>query len=158
LIVVAAMIVVGQPCVAQASWQWTSWGMSPQAVIALAAKRGVTVAAPPTLTPPDFEFPYDAVGVRFTAQLHFDKAHNLAKVTLISRDGLQCEKLRHLMSLLYGAPNNHWSRAAGLETFAWSDMRNSNYVEFEAIGGSGVDQKRCTITYDPLPNPKDSGL
>ena len=100
------MVIV--PISAHADWQYATWGMSPEHVIA--ASKGVAVRAENPAVARNGErglltAPYATNDIPFVVQFWFAVGEpKLARVSLDTQYAADCPKVRSLLSSIYGAP------------------------------------------------------
>ena len=133
---------------AEAHWQWTRWGMSPEEVVA--ASRGAVQLGPPPSGKTYENLTgrargvYTEAGASFDAYFHFDAEVRLARVALERTGGTDCAALHNRLLAELGRPAKS-TRQSFATIDQWQDRARGNLVGYVLVG-----QLPCTITYGPL--------
>lgn len=151
---------------AQADWEYTKWGMTPQQV-ASAAKK-LTKASSDLHPDSDGNVtkliaPYRSGKFSFEAQFGFNAADRLSSVTLVLKDkfagmdmgmdmgaGMNmdhggCHDLLATVKTTYGPPQGGRSAHMQYVIETWQDRKNRNNVTYTVLDGVG-----CYVQYSAI--------
>lgn len=148
-VLTAATLALASATMADADWQYTTWGSSPEAVVA--ASNGVATANPnrDKDSSPNralLTAPYEGLGFAFDAYFQFDAANRLVFVDLEPRNPSDCREIRFGLTSTYGKPDETGS--FGLIKWWNRDTRNGVvYYEIET----------CYLRYMPYVEPNAEG-
>jgi hypothetical protein len=144
-VVLVVGLCLGVPTVATAGWHYTTWGMTPEQVIA--ASHGQAV-----LNPNATRDPYGRIGVvivqngdnnEFT-QLFFDNGTSLASVVTAVTPYDFCGMYKEYFRKELGIPTQDFSLSPAMEMLAWRDPSRQTVVS------TLYGQETCSIVYAPL--------
>jgi hypothetical protein len=147
------MVIV--PISAHAGWQYATWGMSPEEVIA--ASKGIAVRAENPAVARNGErglltAPYVTNDILFFVHFWFAAGEpKLAWVSLGTQYAEDCPKVRSLLFSIYGAPQV--SDPGPPSSLRWRSDPTGNFVAF-----SQYSDTRCVLDYYPIPIPGPPGL
>lgn len=149
---VLACLLAGLASPARADWQYTRWGMTPEAVIA-ASDHGAKPAdlstnelAPGARVRAEASYSFRDFG--FRALFVFAGASPKLSAVRLELTSGRCDALLHALTGLYGEPDADF-RSAGVFTASWSDEERANWVDFRrspSQSGTGA----CVLRYSPL--------
>ncbi len=135
---------------ADADWQYTRWGMTPQQVVAASRGLAKPYQGDPTLANPKLlkklMAPYSTSNFTFNAVFVFETTTNrLTTVHLVLSPTSRCPDLKDAMIREYGAPQ---ISELGGSSATWRDSSKGNLVYYLHVplepGG------HCEISYRPL--------
>ena len=147
---------------AQADWEYTKWGMTPQQVVS-AAKNLTRISSD---LHPDSDgnvtklvAPYRSGKFSFEAQFGFDAADRLSSVTLVLNDksaGMDmgadmnmdqggCYDLLVSVNNAYGQPQGGGAAHMQYSIETWQDQKSKNNVTYTVLDGVG-----CYVQYSAL--------
>ena len=140
---------------AHADWQYATWGMSPEHVIA--ASKGVAVRAENPAVARNGErvlltAPYATDNILFV--VHFWFAVGQPKLTRVSLDAqyaADCLNVRSLLFSIYGPPQI--SDLGSPSSLRWRSDATGNFIAF-----SQYSDTRCVLDYYPIRIPGPPGL
>jgi len=149
---IVLLLLLSQPVVAYADWQYTTWGMTPDEVVAASkglasrtedAEKGIKLAVGS----------HTANGIDYSVSFIFSKGDpRLSSVYLISKDPGVCPTISNQLTDVYGKPES--KSASGLATITkWRSGQANALIQLVQIGSSS----HCEISYRPIPKP-GSGL
>ncbi len=151
---ISLVVVVGIAAPAEAHWQYTRWGMTPDQVIV--ASKGAASRSDPAadatlrIGTKEAVGTYSANGQSMKASFWF-KSGKLNQVNLSSEDEDACFALNRDLVGVYGQPT---SRSGGMiATNVWLDKARGNRIQFSNWGTAG-----CDLIYAPLPTAAATGL
>lgn len=158
-----ALALISWPAAASADWQYTTWRMTPDQVIAAADGTVRSVQGRPgdRVFNADLraEGTYSAAGFDFRAQFYFDTASRLRVVRLVMDDFSRCAELERTLAGLYGSPIARDRLGMGTTSAVWTDVANSNQVRFTSTSGYGPSiPDSCLVAYTPIASEGASGL
>ena len=144
------------PISANADWQYTKWGMTPEQVQTAAKGKLTPVAGQETCQAcslvPLLAGDYVAAGQQFRLRFEFADGKSLAAVVLAipaPRRTWGCNDLFDSLSLKYGAPS--WTAPltgdGSLPSARWLDSHDRNTVLFNDVS---EQTGMCEIQYSPL--------
>ena len=143
------------PISAHADWQYATWGMSPEHVIA--ASKGVAVRAENPAVARNGEralltAPYATNNIPFVVHFWFAVGEpKLARVSLDPQYAADCPNVRPLLFSIYGAPQ---ASDLGLpSSLRWRSDATGNFIAFSQYGDA-----RCVLDYYPIAVPGLPGL
>lgn len=139
---------------ANAHWQFTKWGMTPEQVIAASngtVKQGDGAVSAQGGDTEDASGTYSVNGASFDASFFFENA-KLKTVTLSSRDGKLCAQTMHDLQAVYGTPFES-SPGSSVSNATWMDRTKNNRVKMIL-----VDLGYCELQYSALVSASGSGL
>ena len=151
---------------AEADWEYTKWGMTPQQVISAAKNR----TRKSSDLHPDSDgnvtklvAPYKSGKFSFEAQFGFDAADRLSSVTLVLKDkfaGMDmnmgadmnmnmdqggCHNLLASVKTTYGPPQGGRSAHMQYIIETWQDRKNKNTVTYTVL-----DRVGCYVQYSAI--------
>jgi hypothetical protein len=149
---------------ANADWEYTKWGMTPQQVVSAAKNR----TRKSSDLHPDSDgnvtklvAPYQSGKFSFEAQLGFDAADRLSSVTLVLNDksaGMDmgmgadmnmdqgvCHDLQVSVKTAHGPPQGGGSAHMQYSIETWQDQKNKNNVTYTVLDGVG-----CYVQYSAI--------
>src|SRR5580704_14891470 len=151
---------------AEADWEYTKWGMTPQQVISAAKNR----TRKSSDLHPDSDgnvtklvAPYKSGKFSFEAQFGFDAADRLSSVTLVLNDksaGMDmdmgadmnmnmdhggCHDLQVSVKTAHGPPQGGGSAHMQYSIETWRDQKNKNNVTYTVLDGVG-----CYVQYSAI--------
>ncbi|MBY3067066.1 hypothetical protein HFO74_27205 [Rhizobium laguerreae] len=145
---IAAFSVILMTSSAEADWQYTKWGMSPEDVIAAAPhENGMKIASDDKQNDyQEIEGIYSAERFHFRASMLFVE-RKLYAVHLATEDGgFQCSDLRRALTDIYGTSVEHGSKLFGRNL-----LRNTDFDLWKDTAGGNLitlyDSDPCTIVY-----------
>ena len=147
------MVIV--PMSARADWQYATWGMSPEHVIA--ASKGVAGRAESPAVARNGErelliAPYATNNIPFVVHFWFTVGEpKLARVSLGTQYAADCPNVRTLLVGIYGAPQV--SDLGPPSSLRWRSDATGNFIAFSQYGDT-----RCVLDYYPIPIPGPPGL
>ena len=147
----AAIVFLAVSTGAQAHWQYTRWGMTPDQVV-IAARGAVQRADPKS----DAEMPFGvkeaagtyAAGNRSMKASFWFKEGRLSQVDLSSDNQDDCYSVKRDLDALYLSPNS----TSAMSTI-WIDEIKGNHIQYVNWGTLG-----CQIFYAVVQNSKSTGL
>jgi hypothetical protein len=143
------------PISAHADWQYATWGMSPEEVIA--ASKGVAVRVENSAVARNGErvlltAPYTTNDILFVVHFWFAVGEpKLARVSLGTKYATDCPNVRSLLFSIYGAPQV--SDLGPPSSLRWRSDATANFTAFTQYGDT-----RCVLDYYPIPMPGPPGL
>jgi hypothetical protein len=150
---IAACVTLSASLPAQANWQWTHWGMTPQQVVKAShgkaaqatdvERQGVRTASDVAL----LAMPYRSGTFTFAAYFLFDQEQHLSRVVLIHMGDSAAEIAASLMAK-YGKPSDADNSDFG--EYTW-------YTKSEQIFYQGVGPKECAVYYAPRTGGANAG-
>ena len=146
------MVIV--PISAHADWQYATWGMSPEHVIA--ASKGVAGRAESPAVARNGErglltAPYATNNILFVVHFWFTVGEQkLARVSLGTQYPADCPNVRSLLISIYGTPQVSDHPPSSLR---WRSDATGNFIAF-----SQYSDTRCVLDYYPIPIPGPPGL
>ncbi len=163
LTLVALIAGLALPGVALADWQWTTWSMPAETVIAgsggalqaVVGRDGQRVHGwhLRAVGPITFE------GFDFDGEFFFDRDGRAPKVVRLTlKDPSQCEALEETMTRLRGTPADSSRDLGVLKTriLNWADDGSGNFLGLTGLNAIGDQPPLCFIRYRPL-NPTNGG-
>jgi len=143
------------PISARADWQYATWGMSPEHVIA--ASKGVAVRADNPAVARNGErrllvAPYATNNIPFIVHFWFTVGEpKLVRVSLGTQYDADCPNVRSLLANIYGEPQV--SEPGPPSSLRWRSNATGNFIAF-----SQYSDPRCVLDYYPIPIPGPPGL
>ena len=143
------------PMSAHASWQYATWGMSPEQVIA--ASKGVAARADNPFVARNGErglltAPYATNNIPFVVHFWFTVGEpKLIRVSLGTQYAADCPSVSSLLFSIYGTPQV--SDLGPPSSLRWRSDATGNFIAF-----SQYTDTRCVLDYDPIPIPGPPGL
>ena len=140
---------------AHADWQYATWGMIPEQVIA--ASKGVAVRTENPAVARNGErrlltAPYATNDILFDVHFWFAVGEpKLARVSLGTQYAADCPNVRSLLFGIYGAPQV--SDPGPPSSLRWRSEATGNFIAF-----SQYSDARCVLDYYPIPVPGPPGL
>lgn len=151
---------------AQADWEYTKWGMTPEQVAS--AAKNLTRASSDLHPDSDGNItklvaPYHSGKFSFEAQFGFNAADGLSSVTLVLKDkfagmdmgmdmgaGMNmdrggCRDLLVSVKTTYGPPQGGHSAHMQYSIETWQDRKNKNDVTYTVLDGVG-----CYVQYSAI--------
>jgi len=148
-------VVLGLASSAQAHWQYTKWGMTPEEVVA-SSNGGAHLD--PAAKPQDdgginaVRGSYSAGGKTFDLSFMF-RTGRLTGVTLWEKGNQSgCNDLKATLVGTYGSSTAE-DATRTVRSFDWRDTAQQNYIRLVDTG-----LMICAISYSELPNAAKSGL
>jgi hypothetical protein len=143
---------------ANASWQYTRWGMTKDEVIAASRGSAHTPSKVDSYYKDTFvhllDTTYEAQNIYFKVHFLFNQKHRLSRVKLVPTNPDRCPSLEELLSDAYGRAYLNDVNSAG-KTVKWRDKKNNNIVMFVNI--PLISQ--CSVSYDSdTPGGEAGGL
>lgn len=140
---------------ANAHWQYTTWGMSPDQVIAASSgtvQRSDGARSVQDDSTEEAKGVYVVNGASFDAKFYFRET-KLVMVMLSSRDGQLCVRTVHDLQAIYGSPaeSNPGTVASNA---TWLDRAKNNRVKIVVVDGGPY----CELQYSALVSAAGSGL
>jgi len=143
------------PMSAHASWQYATWGMSPEQVIA--ASKGVAARADNPFVARNGErglltAPYATNNIPFVVHFWFTVGEpKLIRVSLGTQYAADCPNVSSLLFSIYGTPQV--SDLGPPSSLRWRSNATGNFIAFSQQGDA-----RCILDYYPIPIPGPPGL
>ena len=143
------------PISVHAGWQYATWGMSPEQVIA--ASKGVAARAENPAVARNGErglltAPYATNNMLFAVHFWFAVGEpKLARVSLATQYAEDCPNVRSLLFGIYGAPQ--LSDPGPPSSIRWRSDATGNFIAF-----SQYTDMRCVLDYYPIPIAGAPGL
>jgi len=143
------------PMSAHASWQYATWGMSPEQVIA--ASKGVAARADNPFVARNGErglltAPYATNNIPFVVHFWFTVGEpKLIRVSLGTQYAADCPNVSSLLFSIYGTPQV--SDLGPPSSLRWRSDATGNFIAFSQYGDT-----RCVLDYYPIPLPGRPGL
>ena len=150
LVIVAGLLALAGASPALADWQGTTWGMTPDQVMA------ATGAIPATGEPLNkgealrAAGEYEAAGFSFRSRFYFAAGH-LRVVSLELRETTRCGELLGALTAIYGEPMLRRDRAA-----RWASPADNFYVLLNEPWPP--HSETCRVFYEPISRTSASGL
>ena len=147
------MVIV--PMSARADWQYATWGMSPEQVIA--ASKGVAARADNPFVARNGErglltAPYATNNIPFVVHFWFTVGEpKLIRVSLGTQYAADCPNVSSLLFSIYGTPQV--SDLGPPSSLRWRSDATGNFIAFSQYGDT-----RCVLDYYPIPLPGRPGL
>lgn len=152
---------------AQAGWQYTEWGMSPNEVIAASGNKIENkfyndYAGSPNLGK-NLNGVYIFDDIEFSLKIVFDKQNKLDNVVLDVSETKKCKKLLKVLLNIYGnTVDSNLGIFSKLNDYfhdaTWQDVEHDNLINFTAyINDQRVAPAICFITYKKLIKPNEKG-
>lgn len=155
------------PVPALAAWDWTTWTMSADQVIAgsggrlSAANGGENQRVNDWWLRATGEVRQD--GFAFQGEFYFDKSGSaLHVVRLTLKDPSQCERLTKVLTARHGAPvdaSKSFPMGAGrtltITVYQWDDDGAGDYLALTSLPALGSSEPLCFIRYRPVTEPDD---
>ena len=142
---------------ANAQWQYTNWGMSPDEVAAASGGEGARALSDPERQWDGVkiaaEGAYQSGSYNFDTEFFFTNEELVSvKLNLISDDlSTDASKLRHSLYAVYGEP---FAESSGMmKIVTWHDAKKNNRLDLIVIGDLSV-----SLQYRPLRDASSSGL
>ena len=147
------------PGVALADWQWTTWSMPAERVIAASGGRLQAVVGRDGQRVNGWHLravgPISFEGFDFDGEFFFDRDGKALKVVRLTlKDPSQCRPLEERMTRLHGAPADA-SRDLGVlkvRILNWADDGSGNFLGLTGINAIGDQPPLCFIRFRPI-NP-----
>lgn len=140
---------------ARAHWQYTTWGMSPDQVVAASGGNVQRSDGAPSAqgdSTQNAKGIYAVNGASFDAKFYFRNA-GLVTVSLSSHDGQLCARTVHDLQAIYGSPVE--SNPGNLVTNAtWLDHTKNNRVKIIVVEAGPY----CELQYSALVSAAGAGL
>lgn len=136
---------------AQADWEFTRWGMSPEEVVAASGPSAKIVAADPDTEIWDMDRlavdAWERDGIVFEVGYHFDDGARLQFVDLL-HEGPNCDRLVETSLARWGASQTERQSLGNgllLTTHIWTDPENGDTLRVSNVTSDRVEMGFCKL-------------
>jgi hypothetical protein len=153
---IAIVVALGTAAPTWASWEYTSWGMTREKVVAASNgavqldESGEPAFYGETRLPHGATGTHSWQGASFKARFYFHpRTNGLAMVVLELKNysRQRCTALRKALHSFYGTPAGEADNP-GYEAASWGDSKNDNVVNFRHRYAF-IDTPFCSVDYSP---------